>query len=384
MPRRTATIEREHPLKAKLKNFWELARTDPVPNKEVQRLGKELLAEYPNDWEVVNACLVQNQPLSRTAYDLFMKTSFAKGSEGVFMIPYRLGECEVEEYFENAYLKMVAFLDDDPDLAALGLTHFAHGISSFSQRAMALLETRIPTLTHDALIYFVMHFGDERHPAFNDIRHCQDVAAKRLLDERPNGVGGSGVELRMLQMPAVRAQTADYLFTHRFDEGQWENVMHFVPEKRTDAWEFAFRSNAVTFKLWYKFVKWFEAQERRESVPPYCLLPDADWDYLWSVGERIPNVKNEGWVQIAGRSPRLCVRAAKKLVELNAVEELVRVVHSGLKQARIVAARHLLDSTQEEYIFVAIISCVPSLRREAARKLLEIPEETGEDYPSIV
>jgi hypothetical protein len=370
MPRRTNLLEREPLIKTKMRDFWDLV--EQGTDEQVQRFGKELLVAFPKESAVLGACMRQDEPLCKIAYDQFMALNLTTNEDRIFAVPHKLREYAVEDYYEDAYQKALAFLDNHSDLSAAVLANFAATIESLSSRAMELLETRIPTLPRERLIDFIMHFGfDQRGTGYNDIRRVQAIAAKRLLDERPNSIVGSGLELRMFQMPAVRAQAVDRLFKHRFERKQWENALCLVPEKRKDAWEFALRNNAVNFEVWVHFIAHFEASEQQNNK--LRTLSANDWDYLWSVGERI-GITNDQWCKIAEGSQRFNVQATKKLVDADDLENLTIVVRCGKTQeARIEAARHLMRSNPNEAVLVKIISHVPSLRREAARKLLELP-----------
>ncbi len=203
--------------------------------------------------------------------------------------------------------------------------------------------------------------------------------ANRALDENIRGLGLPEVIFPLLQMAEVRVRLADSIFTWwakgwHFSIHYWQWIMLYVPERRQEAWEVARKHGVATLEFWLKWTNHFNAEAGREGEP-LIQLSDQDWDYFWLAVEHIRPMENADWVKIATSSKKFAVEATKKLFPTGSPEDFLSVVEGGTKQpARVEAANQILKVTQDENVLVSIINHVPSLRREAARRLADLRE----------
>jgi len=365
------------PLKAKLRELDRLVATKGSDQTQIEQLGGELLETYPNDSDVLNICMRGIPSLSQKAYGQLMLSRL--NLEGIDTIPYIINW--QEEYYEDAWARLVAFLEaNGSEIYARVLGRFASEVEGFSQRAMELLEKKVPTLSHEELLAFVAGRVGYTHRTIvvnfgkgnEHITRVKTLVALRLLKEEVKGIGASGVLLPMMFLPGARQQAAEWLFSVRFTWCDCKNVVRFVPEKRRDAWEFALRHNAVSVEIWSEFVERFEISEPCKSEVLDHHSPE-DWDHLWTVFERLePN--NRELSDVALKSRKFAHKATKKLVEKRDLENLKVILTRGASRAsRTEAGQFFLANNPDEEILASIIYNAPSLRREAAQKLLDLP-----------
>ena len=389
MPKRKQPPEPAY--KARLKELEALIHTrkpsarEPRPTsdlQEIDRLGSELYAAYPNEPDVLQVCIRYVPSVSRPAYEKF--AALMVDQETIERIPYAI--CGFEQYYDDAWEKIVTFLEAHPELSAQLLGSVAYENVYLSARAMELLAKRIPELSHDNLADFVAgNIGIHHRVNVADfgrgnqnVQTVLNLAAIRLLDEKAPEAGHRYVIPRIFLLENVRERAADFVLSRPFNWEDCQRIIKVVPQRRKSAWDFALRHKGVSFKAWFEYAQSFErggicvetgpGGTRSETVK----LSPEEWDDLWSVCERIAPTDEE-LTLVATNNKHLAAKATEKLAAKKNVQALSKIVgHGNSQDARITAARTLLDSDPTEETLVGIIGNVPSLRREAGVKLVNL------------